>query len=300
MATTPNRAFLAAFAAAALMASPAAASTGGTAPASGGAPTGGVTPGSVKPGNNEPPRHPARATLSAFSLSSSRFYSYGAALKVSFRIDARRATIPVTLKVLSNGKVVRSTPLGTLTTREPHLYSLAGDSTLPQGQLELRISAPKLRRGPHASAAQTVSYYGHRLPLPAGSFTIPPGGGFGAGRPGHIHQGQDLSAPQGTPILAPRGGTVTNVAYQAGGAGYYVVLDGAGEQYDYVFMHLVAGSTRVHKGQVVKTGQRIGDVGTTGSSSGPHLHFEIWQGAWQAGGHAIDPLPFIKRWQSQR
>jgi murein DD-endopeptidase MepM/ murein hydrolase activator NlpD len=149
------------------------------------------------------------------------------------------------------------------------------------------------RKPPPAPAPVVAPTATHVFPLTA-AFTY--GDGFGVDRPGHMHQGQDLLAPQGTPIVAPHGGTVTKVAYQAGGAGNYVVLSGSGETLDYVFMHMVTGSVRVSEGQTVKIGQRIGDVGSTGASSGPHLHFEIWQGPWAAGGTAIDPLPYLKRW----
>jgi murein DD-endopeptidase MepM/ murein hydrolase activator NlpD len=120
---------------------------------------------------------------------------------------------------------------------------------------------------------------------------------FGAGRPGHIHQGQDLTSPEGTPIVAPWGGTIEAVKFQAGGAGYYVVLDGDGEDRDYVFMHLRKSSTLVVKGQSVSKGQQLAEVGNTGSSSGAHLHFEIWiDGGWYTGGRPIDPLPFLRAW----
>ncbi|MEA2467653.1 MAG: hypothetical protein QOJ57_1779 [Thermoleophilaceae bacterium] len=158
-------------------------------------------------------------------------------------------------------------------------------------------SRPPRKRSRQPRAPRTPSSTGaHRLPL-VGTFTY--GDGFGVDRPGHKHMGVDLLAPKGTPIVAPRGGIITKVAYQAGGAGYYVVLSGAGEQLDYTFMHMVKGSTRVTEGQTVKIGQRLGDVGSTGASSATHLHFEIWQGAWAAGGKAVDPLPYMKRWALQ-
>jgi murein DD-endopeptidase MepM/ murein hydrolase activator NlpD len=122
------------------------------------------------------------------------------------------------------------------------------------------------------------------------------GARFGAGRTGHIHQGQDVTAAEGTPLVAPRAGTVTWVAYQASGAGYYLVIrDDSGDR-DYVFMHLQKDSTLVARGDHVAAGQAIARVGSTGESTGPHLHFEIWIGPWQAGGRPVDPLPQLRRW----
>ena len=138
---------------------------------------------------------------------------------------------------------------------------------------------------------------GHRFPL-VGAFTF---GGkdsrFGAGRRGHTHQGQDVTAAEGTPVVAPRTGTVEVVRYQASGAGHYIVLDGEGEDRDYVFMHLRAGSIVVTEGQKVRIGTTLGQVGNTGVSSGPHLHFEVWvNGGWYTGGEPINPLPLLRAW----
>jgi len=122
---------------------------------------------------------------------------------------------------------------------------------------------------------------------------------FGAGRPGHIHQGQDVVAASGQPIVAPVAGTVIWKANQPGGAGIYLVVRGAGtgEVRDYVFMHLLRGSVLVAPGDAVTAGQQLAQVGATGDASGPHLHFEIWVGGWYArGGAPIDPLPQLKRW----
>src|SRR3954468_24333 len=142
-------------------------------------------------------------------------------------------------------------------------------------------------RAPSPSPSRPVAGT-HRFPL-IGSFSYPSGGNFGARRSGHSPQGQDLSAAEGTPVIAPHAGTVTTVAYQAAGAGYYVVLSGSGERLDYVFMHLKPGSTRVRVGQLVAAGARLGSVGNTGDSTGAHLHFEIWIGAWQTGGKPVNP-----------
>jgi len=112
-----------------------------------------------------------------------------------------------------------------------------------------------------------------------------------------VHQGQDMSGAEGLPIVAPIAGEISWSSFQDTGAGYYLVLRGYDGR-DYVFMHLRKGSVRVHIGDAVHVGQRLGDLGNTGHSTGPHLHFEIWVGGWyEKGGHAIDPLPQLRAWQ---
>jgi murein DD-endopeptidase MepM/ murein hydrolase activator NlpD len=136
----------------------------------------------------------------------------------------------------------------------------------------------------------------HRFPV-SGQYGL--GGAdarFGAHRKGHRHQGQDIVAAEGTPVVAPWAGLVEFVRFQKSGAGWYLVLDGDGEDRDYVFMHLRKGSILVAAGQRVSTGQPLAQVGTTGSSSGAHLHFEIWVGGWYDGGDPVDPLPLLQQW----
>jgi murein DD-endopeptidase MepM/ murein hydrolase activator NlpD len=117
---------------------------------------------------------------------------------------------------------------------------------------------------------------------------------FGAGRKGHIHQGQDVTAALGTPVVSPTAGTVTAVDFQKSAAGYYVVVHSVDGR-DFFFCHFQKGTTAVTIGQPVTAGQLLGAVGMTGDASGPHLHFEIWEGGWQAG-HPIDPLAQLKLW----
>ena len=123
------------------------------------------------------------------------------------------------------------------------------------------------------------------------------GARFGAGRTGHVHQGQDVIAAEGTPVVSPVAGTVFWRAFQAGGAGYYVVISGDDGR-DYAFMHFQENSTIVVKGQRIAAGQRIASVGNTGDSQGAHLHFEIWPDGWYASAdsHPIDPLPQLLAW----
>jgi murein DD-endopeptidase MepM/ murein hydrolase activator NlpD len=260
-------------------------------------------------------------TLVAFSLGATRFGNSGSGLPVSFELAGTTGPVRVKLGVYSRGRLVASFGLGRRSTGRTQSYVLAAGAArkLPTGNLILRLSGVDsrghhLRGSLEASAAHVVSV---STPAPAptpnpptlpGAHTFPllghdwsfggPDARFGAPRSGHTHQGQDVTAPSGTPIVAPAAGTITFVAYQASGAGYYVVMHEAGQNYWYAFMHLLAGSTAVRVGQQVGRGQLIGKVGATGDAEGPHLHFEIWQGPWQAGGRPIDPLPYLQQWAS--
>jgi murein DD-endopeptidase MepM/ murein hydrolase activator NlpD len=118
------------------------------------------------------------------------------------------------------------------------------------------------------------------------------GDGFGAGRG---HQGQDLLAKCGKRVVAAQPGRI-QIADSDGGAGNYVVIDGAGKRKDTVYMHLLRRA-KVRKGNRVSAGEVIGRVGSTGNSTTCHLHFEIWSGAgYYEGGHPVDPKPRLRRW----
>jgi len=122
------------------------------------------------------------------------------------------------------------------------------------------------------------------------------GDGFGAPRSGHTHQGQDVLAACGTPVVSVMTGTVQYAGYQSA-AGNYIVIDNDGTADDFVYMHL-ATPAYVKTDGVVAAGQQIGVVGATGDATGCHLHFEYWQGDWFGGGQPIDPLPYLKAWDT--
>jgi len=102
-----------------------------------------------------------------------------------------------------------------------------------------------------------------------------------------MHNGIDMACATGTPIYATRAGKVTTAAYQAGGAGYYVSINHL-DGFSSIYMHM----TRfvVSAGQTVTQGQLIGYVGSTGISTGPHLHFGI-----SYAGSYVNPLAYIYR-----
>lgn len=144
--------------------------------------------------------------------------------------------------------------------------------------------------------SRRFDFYRHKFPVQGPHDYGSSGSRFGAPRSGHRHQGQDVAAACGTRLVAARGGKVQTRQYQSGGAGYYLVIDGAKTNVDYVYMHL-QGPGEVRAGERVHTGEKIGRVGNTGASSGCHLHFEMWSGpGWYQGGDPFDPLPALQKW----
>jgi murein DD-endopeptidase MepM/ murein hydrolase activator NlpD len=123
------------------------------------------------------------------------------------------------------------------------------------------------------------------------------GARFGAQRSGHTHQGQDVMAACGTPLIAARGGVVKASHFQSA-AGNYIVIDGENTSTDYGYMHLRTPSP-YNVGDRVYTGDQVGVVGQTGDATACHLHFEEWTGpGWYSGGSPFDPLPDLKAWDS--
>ena len=121
-----------------------------------------------------------------------------------------------------------------------------------------------------------------------------PANRFGGGRG---HQGQDMFAACGTPLVAVRDTTVQFEAYQDRAGNYVVLQDAAGRSYAYMHMR---DRALVRKGETVVAGEQIGYVGETGRATGCHLHFELWTApGWYSGGHAIDPLPQLRAWEAQ-
>ena len=100
-----------------------------------------------------------------------------------------------------------------------------------------------------------------------------------------MHNGVDMAAPQGTPIYAAKSGKVTKTAFQAGGAGYYVSIN-HGDGFTSVYMHMT--HYIVSPGTYVNAGQVIGYVGSTGGSTGPHLHFGI-----SYNGSYVNPMNYV-------
>jgi murein DD-endopeptidase MepM/ murein hydrolase activator NlpD len=117
---------------------------------------------------------------------------------------------------------------------------------------------------------------------------------FAAPRAGHSHGGQDVFAPAGTPLVAIRSGVVVE-AGSDGARGNHVAVFSSAARATFAYFHLEA-PTRLHVGERVRAGARVGAVGCTGSCQGDHLHLEIHRGRGAAG-PGVDPLPLLRRLQ---
>jgi murein DD-endopeptidase MepM/ murein hydrolase activator NlpD len=99
------------------------------------------------------------------------------------------------------------------------------------------------------------------------------------------HQGIDIAAPVGEPILAPAKGTIVYAGWKSGGYGNTVEID---HGYGYLTRFAHASRVLVRSGQTVERGHAIAEVGATGLVTGPHLHYEV-----EVNGRPVDPLNFI-------
>jgi murein DD-endopeptidase MepM/ murein hydrolase activator NlpD len=100
-----------------------------------------------------------------------------------------------------------------------------------------------------------------------------------------FHTGTDITLSQGTPLHATADGIVS-FSDRSGGNGNIVVLE-HGYGFSTVYAH--NSQNKVHAGQKIKRGEVIAYSGSTGVTTGPHVHYEVWQ-----GGKSVDPEPFLK------
>lgn len=116
------------------------------------------------------------------------------------------------------------------------------------------------------------------------------------GSRGGAHKGVDLAGPTGTAIFAFADGDVVK-AGTASGFGHWIVVNHEidGKKYSTVYGHMSADGVLVKEGDKVTAGQHIANVGSDGESTGPHLHFELWDGTRLGGGKAIDPWPSLEK-----
>ncbi len=245
--------------------------------------------------------------------------------------------VQVAVEALSTHKAVIVANLGWVHTGRALTVTWPTNATLTPGSYQVSVSAhdrrgATLRRGAHTSGEASLTVDAPapvEVPAPvvptttALEPTAEPGvptvaqtvadgavfpvagthnfGGpenvFGAPRDGYLHQGQDILTAEGTPVVVPLAGTILTTSYQEAGAGYYAVEETA-IGFDFMFAHCQASSLAVSTGQAVAAGQALCRAGQTGDATAPHLDFEMWVGGWQAaGGHPINPLPYLEAWE---
>ncbi len=143
----------------------------------------------------------------------------------------------------------------------------------------------KLRRKSDGTASGIL---GWPLSIP-GTLTSPFGyrGDIGVVGATAFHEGQDIAGPSGTPILASDGGTVIFTGWYGSGGNAIKIDHGDGVITEYLHLN-ASGGIMVSVGQTVSKGEQIGRMGTTGASSGYHLHFGV-----RIDGKLVDPMEYV-------
>ena len=148
-------------------------------------------------------------------------------------------------------------------------------------------ASPAPAQGAPAQARLVTPVAGGRVTQPFGpsELSLEPAGTVGGRRYPHVHDGLDLAAPLGRPVVAAADGRVLFAGRTDDGAVVVRIAhdDGSETQYGHLAVDLT-----VQAGDRVSAGQRIGRIGLTGNTTGPHLHFELWR-----GGRAVDPAPWL-------
>jgi hypothetical protein len=138
-----------------------------------------------------------------------------------------------------------------------------------------------------------IRMHAHEFPVDAPHGVRGYIGQFGAPRvDGRTHEGFDITAACGSPLVAVRAGTIIKKAYDPDLYGNFIVLKGKGERRTYKYAHMLRPAP-VRKGQTVRAGRRLGSVGQTGNAASTpcHLHIEI-----RTHGNLLNPEPLVNAW----
>lgn len=153
--------------------------------------------------------------------------------------------------------------------------------------MELAKKMAKLQ----AEKERIKTYYkGGKLGVPLKSYTLSSSFGYRIhpiSKTKKLHTGMDMAAPSGTPIYAAESGRVI-VSQWWSGYGNCIIIDHGGGIWT-LYGHIKNGGLLVEKGDNVKRGQKIALVGSTGQSTGPHLHFEV-----RKNSEPVNPAPYLK------
>ena len=213
-------------------------------------------------------------------------------------LEDSRAELALTQQTLEERRDDSDDLLRQLIAKQEEFQALLDESEAAQDELMQQIAKKEkelkeaqydeylaklaaMGNAPPSNATWVTPVSGYTLTSPFGNRLHPVLGVY------RMHNGIDMACPKGTPIYATRAGKVTTAAYQAGGAGYYVSINHL-DGFSSIYMHMT--NYVVSAGQTVARGQLIGYVGSTGISTGPHLHFGV-----SYAGTYVNPLAYIYR-----
>lgn len=187
-------------------------------------------------------------------------------------------------------------PIAVNATQSPNVINFLAQASLPMNSGAINTNLAMQAAAPTAIDTLAVKV-SPSFSKPTGlianiqSYTLPAQGDFTSGygmRWGRMHKGIDIAGPIGTPIVAAAAGKVLTAGWAEDGFGNKVEIqhpDGSITLYAHTSRVLTRVGATVHQGQL------IAEIGSTGSSTGPHLHFQIHPG----GKDAIDPMFFFAR-----
>lgn len=215
-------------------------------------------------------------------------------VRLHFRFDGRRPLrAAIRIQKLGTGQVIRRFATGRLAPGRWHHLTWGGRTQrgrlTPPGKYRALVGPVG---GPFRSLGR-FRLHSHQFPVDGPHGTRGYIGEFGAPRvDGRTHEGFDVTAACGTPLVAVRAGTIIKKAYDPELYGNFVILKGEGERRTYKYAHLIRPAP-VNEGQKVRAGRRLGSVGQTGNAASTpcHLHIEI-----RSRGRLLDPGPLLRAW----
>jgi murein DD-endopeptidase MepM/ murein hydrolase activator NlpD len=240
-----------------------------------------------------PPAGAANFSLQSSSVNPQQaFFDAEGGIRIAYRFSASGPT-DVSVRVVGAGGDVR---VLALPQQQPGVEQevvwdglTSAGKAAPDGSYRVLVG----EAGMPETEAGRLTLRGHRYPVLGPHSFRGAVGEFGAGRNGgRIHEGFDINAACGKPMVAARGGTVIRRRFDGRLDGNFIVIRGFKENRTYRYSHLISPAP-VSRGDHVSTGQLVGRVGKTGNarSVGCHLHFEI-----RRRGRFIDPEPELRRW----
>lgn len=200
---------------------------------------------------------------------------------VRYKVSRGETIYSIAKKLGVDAQAIIDYPFNTFSDDETFALAAGQELIVPDG-----IKPNDVIFDTHVNVAQKVA------PIPGvhgeGSFIWPTVGVI-TQRFSWYHPAVDIASHESPNVVASQGGTVITAGWNGGGYGNYVIID-HGNGYQTLYGHMLNNSIIVRAGDTVKQGQKIGILGSTGRSTGPHLHFEVRR----VEGSKINPLTVLK------